>query len=221
MAIPPVISSCGGGAAIPAPVAGGAVTETVKFAGKKLGELLIEFLVTSGFQAISSNYDNRLQSLSGADAANVSEIQAALKDGGFYNFKMPVYQGRVSGSKITVYGAEKNDGEHLCAPCYSGTAMGVPMIEAPVIIAVTYASREWNVRGVSTAEGLLPVKVISQDPCNLRRNTSRPLKYETQAGTLETAYRAPTGRQPGTVSLVAKRRNGGVLFGGDYDVKLT
>ncbi|NET59210.1 MAG: hypothetical protein F6K47_24640 [Symploca sp. SIO2E6] len=204
-------------AAIPSVIAGCGLWRP---ATKKIAILLLDFLIVSGFKKIAENYPGWVNSLRNADKSNVKNIQMVLSQAGFTNFVTPVYIANVSGTTIIVYGAEKDDGIHVCAPCYTGSSMAVPMIEAPVIMGISAAAKKWNVSDVSRAEGLVPLQAIAQNPCNIQVNTSSPLRYRTKAGTLTVTYRVSENRQLGTVSLVAERDNGGKLFGGDYDYNL-
>jgi len=212
-AISPVMTGCG---FLPREIGKTLFTES----SKKIGELLLEFLIKAGFDKISANYQSWADSLKNSDRSNARDIQISLYKGGFTNFVTPVFAHSISGTTVIVYGAEKDDKIHLCAPCYTGSFMAVPMIEAPVIMGISAAAKGWSVSGVSIAEGLVPLQVIAQNPCNIQVNTSSPLRYRTKAGTLTVAYRVSENRQVGTVSLVAKRDNGGKLFGGDYDYNI-
>ena len=104
----------------------------------------------------------------------------------------------------------------LCAAI--GNPFNIVMLEEPDIVGLALATQDWSV-GVRPADGLIPIDPGQPQVGQFGQSYSQVHHYRTKVGSLSVNYRAKSpGNVAGTISVISRGSNGGLLLGRDYQI---
>ncbi len=207
VAFSPWLISCGAAA-----VGGGGVVAGL--AAKTVSEWLADFVGAVGVNIVADSVVDWVKGLDPDKRNETERVNNAMISNNFNVFNTPVY-----GHRNTIfYGVGNQDGFNACTPFFAGNGADNPLIEGPILMGIAIAGTRWNNAEATAADGLIPTRQYQNNGSQFERSLSAPFHYDTNAGTLDVAYRADPTNRKGKISLVAAHPNGGTLWGEDYDI---
>ncbi len=197
------------------------VAEGAPLQAGTIGNYLVQFAAMTGSVQVSQAVIPWVNQMEDDDRIQAQRLNAYMANLGYGNlFSSPVFVN----TTVFFYGALAPLG-NCCAPFFHRKQYS--LVEGPIIIGLAAAAKDWDdACGVSVAHGLVPIRGCGGCRADFHTSLPAPLSYQTRnGGHLDIGYKVTNApRDPttditqATISVVASRDNGGVLFGKDYDI---
>lgn len=187
------------------------------------GPLVLAFLSSfaSGTLAsvVSNQINDWLADLSNTNRTIVWETNKMMENEDYTDYRWSSVNKK---SKSFFYPVVHEDGQNACVPVYTknfwGSFRQIVLLEAPAIIALGAAAKQWHSNRVSPADGLVPISHIQGISPKIKESMGKPFKFGTRAGEVEIKYKQKSGQRVGDLSVVSKNGRD-VLFSESYDVR--
>ena len=176
---------------------------------------LAEFASAAGIAVVEAVLADYYDSASQQRQAEIDAISDRMAEHNFVIPDTPVY----TDSDTVFYGVTHRDRINCCAAFYASNG-AISLLEGPALMGIALSGINFGgADGLSVADVFVPIEQVRADMSDFRKGIDPSSVYQTKAGQLEIGYRSDYPEaSTGTVSVVATRENGGVLFGGDHDL---